>query len=126
MSYYGKTVCQGLRMLSFQISVNGEPLCTVSSEHVVSAISTLKGKATVGGAEPPQLNISGMTGPNTHVTWSERALTRGDKILIEVVDVPASALTPPSEVRELDPDFVESQQRAYYERVKAQYEPTSS
>lgn len=113
-------------MLSFQISVNGEQLCIVSSEHVVTVISTLKGESTVGGVEPPQLNIGGMTGPDTHVTWSEQSLTLGDQILIEVVDVSASALTSPSEVKELAPDFVESQQRAYYERLKAQYEPTSS
>ncbi|MEO0645133.1 MAG: hypothetical protein AAFZ17_03090 [Cyanobacteria bacterium J06650_10] len=109
-------------MLAFQISVNSQRLCTVSSSHVVSVIALLKGDATVGGAEAPALSVSGMTRPDTHASWVNQELSAGDEITLEVVEVPESSLTAPTSVTQDAPDVIEKQQRAYYERLKAQYE----
>lgn len=113
-------------MLAFRVTINGQSICTASSDSVVSAISTLKGAATVGGSAPPDFQVGGITAPHTHATWYKGELAVGDKIEIEVVDVPASALTAPVEVREMTPELVETEQRAYYERLTRQYEPASA
>ena len=110
-------------MLAFRIEINGQPVCTASSEGVATAIATIKGEQCVGGAAPPELNISaGTIDPEIHATWLNQSLAVGDLITIEVVDVAASVLTKANTVRELNPDFVETERRAYYERLKVKYE----
>ncbi|MEM6866826.1 MAG: hypothetical protein AAF528_00380 [Cyanobacteria bacterium P01_C01_bin.121] len=110
-------------MLAFQISVNGQQRCVVSSEQVVSVISTIKGEQTVGGAEPPSLDVSGMTRPLNYAIWLRESLTLGDTVTIELVEVSPSAVAAPIEVRGDMPEQVERERRAYYERLKAEYEP---
>ena len=113
-------------MLAFQISVNGQHRCIVSSEQVASVISTIKGEQTVGGADPPSLDVSGMTSPSNYVVWIRESLSLGDTVTIELVEVSPSEVNAPIEVREDMPEQVERERRAYYERLKAEYEPTST
>ncbi|MEL6493021.1 MAG: hypothetical protein AAFQ95_23975 [Cyanobacteria bacterium J06621_3] len=110
-------------MLAFRVVVNGQIQCTVGSDSVANVIAGLQGEKT-GGAEPPRFDVAGMTDASTHVYWHQQTLAVGDTIQIEVVDVPASSISAPIKIRTDIPDMVEREKRAYYERLKAQYEPS--
>lgn len=110
-------------MLAFRVLINGDPVCTASSDSVVSVVSTLKGAATEGGAAPPDLHVAGMTDTNTYAQWAQQPLAAGDSVTIEVIEVSAGEVSEPIEVQAECADLVEAQRRAYYETLKAEYEP---
>ena len=90
-------------MLGFKVTLNGEVVCIATSDNVASVIATIKGSQAMLGKAPPLLNVNGITAPYTHTTWLRSEVHLGDLITIEVVDVPASAITTPVEVREMKP-----------------------
>ena len=90
-------------MLGFKVAVNGEVVCTATSDNVASVIATIKGSQAMLGQEPPLLNVNGITAPYTHTTWLKSEVELGDLITIEVVDIPASATTAPIEVKKMKP-----------------------
>ena len=90
-------------MLGFRIAINGEVVCIATSDNVASVIATIKGTQAMCGKEPPLLNVNGITAPYTHTTWLKSTVKPGDRIIIEVVDVPATATSAPIEVRKMKP-----------------------
>ena len=90
-------------MLGFKVAVNGAVVCTATSDNVASVITTIKGSQAMLGAEPPLLNVNGITAPYTHTTWLKREVSLGDRITIEVVDIAPAATSTPVEIRKTKP-----------------------
>ena len=73
-------------MLAFEVSVNGNKLCTVGTDNalVVSTIlSWTKCKGSVN------FHVGGVVGDGTqdHFDWKTPRVTTGDEVLIRLVDV---------------------------------------
>lgn len=109
-------------MIAFQVVINGKAAYTVSSQSVANVMATIRGDSTISGKQPPMLDIGSLTEEHAHITWSRQALEVGDQITINVVDVPASEITEPVAVRQIDPELIEQEQRTHYEQLKKQYE----
>ncbi len=121
-------------MLAFEVSINGERACLagVGEFGIVSTIVTWvrrigdpPGPDGTPVAEP-YIYVGGRT-LDASVKWiPKQVFAVGDSILIRIVDVPE--VDPPRTsipfTEDESPEARERQQRAYYEHLKAMYEPT--
>jgi hypothetical protein len=104
----------------------------VGRDGVLSAIVNwvkLTGKAaeTAHGFRQPgeeaRLQVGGLR-KNTHLSWAERQLEVGDRV--SVVLARSGAADTPERQRRRDPRQEKRMQRAYYLRLKKQFEPPGS
>lgn len=121
-------------MIAFEIWVNGEHICTAGIQQFgsVSAITTwakridsTSDKLTEGEHEEElDLNVAGLTydseGNNVFLKWINRTLEVGDEINLKIVQT--SEVDKPISKEIEQADFIEEQQRKYYEKLKQKYE----
>jgi predicted RNA-binding protein with RPS1 domain len=121
-------------MIGFEIWLNGEHICTAGIEQFgcVSAITTwakridfTSDKLTEGEHEEElDLNVAGLTydceGNHVYLKWINRTLEVGDEINIKIVQT--SEVDKPISQEIEQADFIEEQQRKYYEKLKQKYE----
>lgn len=109
--------------LCFEITINGgSPVVAgVDGISVLSACLTF-----VSSGHDLELRVGGLIShgrhDNEHLEWIATALRTGDGVLIRVIDG-AIPDDPVSRKRD-DPAASERAERAYYEQLKARYEPT--
>ncbi len=84
-------------MLAFEIHVNGKRICTagIGEPGVLSAILNWVGSEPRKGErkadEFASIRVGGLiSSTEEHVTWARRALRRGDKVVIRVVETERS------------------------------------
>jgi hypothetical protein len=110
-------------MIGFEVSLNGKRLFTASTGEtgVLTAAVTWVLRTAAGVKEPSdvRLEIGGLAN-DTHMRWaSPRKLAIGDEVLVRVVET--SQADPPARIERDGPGFVESEERKYYEKLKAKY-----
>ena len=121
-------------MTVLDVYLNDRKLCRagVGRDGVLTAIVNwvkLTGEATGGlhGPWPPgqeaRLQVAGLR-KNTHMAWAERSLEVGDRV--SVVLARSDAADPPVRQQRRDPKQEKRMQRAYYLRLKKQFEPPGS
>jgi hypothetical protein len=71
--------------------------------------------------EETRLHVGGLR-KDTHLSWVERHLDIGDRV--SIVMVKSGAADPPAHQKRRDPKAEAKQQRAYYQRLKQQFEPS--
>lgn len=84
-------------MLAFQVSINGETTCIVSSNDVVSVDALLHGEHFPN--DDISLAIGGTVqenGRRFHASWLKQPLSLGDTVTLEVVSVDQNSLSPPT------------------------------
>lgn len=113
-------------MIAFEIWLNGEHICTAGVEQKgsLNAITTWAKRTDSISEEELKFYVGGLVcdseDNNVFFKWIDRNLEVGDEINIKIVQ--ASEVDKPiSEKRELA-NFVEEQQRRYYEKLKQKYE----
>jgi len=113
-------------MIAFQVSLNGERLCTagVGDKGVLSAIVTWVLRTADGVPSPSELSLSvGGLAADAHLEWpAPRHLAVGDEVTVRIVE--AAEADPPARERRDDPAFVAAQERKYFEHLKAKYGDT--
>jgi len=108
-------------MLCFKVQVNSEQQVVAGSAElsVLTAIVTFSAERQELSLELAGL-ISKSPSDTEHISWIERSLSPGDRLVLEVVEsVVADA---PTSSRRDDPKLVESERRRYYEFLKREYE----
>ena len=121
-------------MTVLDVYINDRKLCRagVGRDGVLSAIINwvkLTGVAagTMHGRMPPgaeaQLHVGGLR-KDTHLSWVERTLEVGDRV--SVVLAKSGAADRPERRRKRDPRQEKRMQRAYYLRLKKEFEPPGS
>ena len=111
-------------MLSFEVSLNGQPLCTagVGDAGVLTAIvsAVLRGAGSGAGETELTLSVGGLAA-GEHRWWpGAEVLAVGDEVVIRVVE--SAAPDAPARVQRADPAGDAVRERAYYERLRAKYE----
>lgn len=121
-------------MIAFEVTANGEKICTagVGQRGVLTAILSWVGreapsKSPDSEQESPveelKLQVGGLTGNakdgRERVTWMAGDLRPGDVITINVVET-ETADEPRVRKRD-DPDQIEKDRRAYYEQLRKEY-----
>ena len=118
-------------MTVLDVSVNDRKVCRagVGRDGVLSAIVNwvkLTGEAAATArrlerpSEETRLHVGGLRN-DTHLSWAERHLKVGDRV--SVVVAKSGAADPPVRRKRRDPKQEERQLRAYYLRLKEQFEP---
>jgi hypothetical protein len=115
-------------MRAFQVSLNGEKLCTagVGEDGVLTTIVTWvgptrnrarKGRRTSRSEdEDLDLRVGGLINPNReHVSWHECSLRVGDEVQIQIVD--RASVDRPSQRRKIDPAQETREKKAYVRRI---------
>lgn len=119
-------------MIAFEIQLNNEPLCTAGIEQagVLTVIATWVRRTPLDSTELTEiereaelsLNVGGRTnsdGTNVNLKWIERVLQVGDEICIKVAQT--SQVDKPFRSERENPNFIELQERQYYEQLKRKY-----
>lgn len=122
-------------MIAFEISVDGEKLCTagVSDLGVTSVLASwvrraarnaASGEPIPGGFEEElRLEVGGLThdpdGAAVQLKWLQEPLHVGQRITLAVVET--NQVDPPRSRNREDPQWVERKKREYYERSKREY-----
>jgi hypothetical protein len=104
-------------MIGFEISLNGQPLCTAGAGDlgVVTAIVS-----SVAKRKELALEIGGLA-DDAHLEWpAPRSLAVGDEVRIRIVETDHP--DPPVTTKRDDVKLVEEGERRYYERLKRKYE----
>ncbi|MEM6751559.1 MAG: hypothetical protein AAF630_01005 [Cyanobacteria bacterium P01_C01_bin.38] len=121
-------------MIGFEIWLNGEHICTAGIEQFgsvsaitnwVKRIDSTSDKLTGGEqSEELNLNVAELTydseGNNFYLRWINSTLEVGDEINIKIVQT--SEVDKPISQELEQADFIEEQQRKYYEKLKQKYE----
>jgi hypothetical protein len=119
-------------MLAFEVSVNGKRVCTagMGDYGVLTSILTWvrrRPAESLNGArieEELTFEVSALESrkpnPGEHLKWLSEALHVGDSVSIRIVEVDTA--DPPVERSRQDVDAIERSRRAYYERLKREYE----
>jgi len=113
-------------MIAFEVSINGEYICTAGVEQIgsLSAITTWAKRSNPTSDEELRFHLGGLVcdskGNNIYLKWIDRNLQAGDEINIKIVQV-SQVDKPISEKRE-EAGFIEEQERRYYEKLKQKYE----
>ena len=107
--------------LGFQIQVNDEAPIRAGDAHI-SVLSAIV--SYVIARNELELSVGGLIAsesqPKENVSWLERELEIGDRIVLTIVD--AHELDAPVSRTQEDPQLREQQERRYYERLKARFE----
>lgn len=127
-------------MIAFEVSMDGQKQCTagVSDVGVASVTASWVRRASrdptsgqpIPGSfeEELTLDVGGLThdpdGASVHVRWLQQPLKLGQQITLAIVETEEA--DPPQTRQREDPTWVKQRQREYYERLKREYEPTSS
>jgi hypothetical protein len=121
-------------MTAFKIWLNGEHICTAGIEQFGSVnaiftwakrIDSTSDKLT-GGEHEEELdfNVAGLAydsqGNHVYLKWINSSLEVGDEINIKIVQT--SEVDKPISQEIEQADFIEEQQRKYYEKLKQKYE----
>ncbi len=116
----------GKSVIAFQISINGEHVCTagVGDLGVLSAILTWvrrsPEKSRNGKSFEEELTIEvGGLSEGVSSRWLSRTLSVGDVIGVKVVSV--RAVDNPASIQREDPRLVEKSERRYLESLKQKY-----
>ena len=119
-------------MVAFEVSVNGKRVCTagMGDYGVLTSILTWVGRRPAeslngaGTEEELTLEVSALESrspnPGEHLKWLSETLRVGDSVSIRIAEVDTA--DPPVERGRQDVDAVERARRAYYERLKREYE----
>jgi len=110
-------------MIGFEVTLNGKRLCTAATGDtgVLTAIVTWVLRDVEGVKEPSDLRLEvGGLANGVHLHWPSPKLAVGDEVLVRVVETKQA--DPPTRVDRDDRAFVASEERKYYERLKAKYE----
>ena len=113
-------------MICFDVYRNGEKLCRAGKEELTVLTAHVDFVETIHtGDEKLTLHVGGLyetgSGGNAHPRWVERmALNEGDEITFRIVRSD-TADAPVSETIDT-PEWIEEQERKYYEHVKAKFE----
>ena len=121
-------------MICFEITINGEKICTAGIEHEYGVLSSIltwvnrnktqAGKSTEDSEEELFLDVGGLIthGDNDHgnLKWVKRKIKPGDEIAIRVIE--SDSCSQPSSRTKQDPEFLDKQKRKYYEKLKEEYE----
>ena len=107
--------------LGFHVQVNDDAPIRAGGESI-SVLSAII--SHIAARNELELSLGGLvafeSAPREHVTWLERKLTPGDRIVVTIVD--AGDFDPPSRRTQEDPGLKERQERRYYEHLKARFE----
>ena len=107
--------------LCFEISVNDSPPVLAGLEGIDVLVAAL---TFVAAHDELELRAGGLVSrgrhDNEHLEWIERALKRGDRVSIRIVEA-AQPSAPVSRRRE-NPDESEQRERAYYDKLRKRYE----
>lgn len=115
-------------MICFEVTINGKKVCTAGIEGigVLTAIFDFARRKKDGEEivqEGPHLKIGGLNchGKNDdeNLDWVKRHLSVGDEVSIRIID--SLQIDQPKTRKRSDPEFVEKQQRKYYEKLKREY-----
>lgn len=118
----------GEAVIAFQVSVNGEIVCTAGIENfgVVSAILTWvrrrpeQARDGVDIEEELTVEVGGLDTrdplASEHLKWLGRSLAVGDSVTVRIVDV--VQIDQPETRQRDDPDDVKRAKRRYVERLK--------
>ena len=113
-------------MIGFEVSLNGKRLCTAAAgeKGVLTAMVSWVLRTAEGVTQPSELRLEvGGLADDAHLRWpSPRKLDVGDEVVVKIVET--TRPDPPARVERDDRTFVEAEERKYYERLKAKYEPT--
>ncbi|MGB3639780.1 MAG: hypothetical protein WBA07_01510 [Rivularia sp. (in: cyanobacteria)] len=114
-------------MTAFEIRLNGEYICTAGVEQKgsLSAITSWLKRTDGTSEEEMKLNVGGLTedseGNNIFLKWIiDRSLEVGDELNIKIVQ--ASEVDKPISEKREEANFIEEQQRRYYEKLKQKFE----
>ena len=121
-------------MICFEITINGEKICTAGIEQEYGVISSIltwvkRKKAPAEtcsevSEEELFLDVGGLIthGNNNHenLKWLKREIEAGDEITIRVIE--SDSCTQSSSRTKQDPDFLEKEKRKYYKKLKKEYE----
>lgn len=126
---------RGVRMIAFEISIDGQKKCTagVSGVGVASVIANWVRRAsrdpTSGQPIPDHfeeeltLDVGGLShdpdGASVHVRWLQQPLKLGQQITLTIVETEEADL-PQTRDRE-DPIRAAQRKREYYERLRREY-----
>jgi hypothetical protein len=112
-------------MIGFDVFMNGDRLYTagVGNVGVMTACVTWVLRTAPGAISPSELtlDVGGMSREAHHRWPAPRQLKLGDEVMVRVVET-AHPDHPASTKRD-DPALVEREERKYYRRLKAKYEP---
>ena len=120
-------------MLGLHVFLNGRRLCRagVRDDGVLSAMvawapdQTLAPRARQASKKRvAHLEVGGLhhpkPGEDAFPKWIERALRVGDRVTVRVVE--GEPADPPAHVEVLKHDWIATQERAYYERMKKRFD----
>ena len=123
-------------MIAFEVSIDGRKQCTagVSGEGVTSlVVSWVRRPSRDPVSEMPVpgefeeelcLDVGGLAhdpdGAPVHVRWLEQPVTVGQRISLTIVE--AEKADPPQTSKREDPNLSAQRRRAYYERLKREFE----
>ena len=114
-------------MIAIEVTINDEPAFVAGIEHLsaVSAILTTAlrdAKDGLGAQRETTFHVDGLHAETEERrSWVRRELTLGDRITMQIVNVPHAS--EPVSIEKVDPDFLEKQRRRHYEALKRKYEP---
>jgi hypothetical protein len=108
--------------VAFHVQLNDETPVRAGDD----AASVLTALVTyVASRQEIELRIGGLlqsqSSGKEHVDWLQRALRVGDRIVLTVAD--SREVDPPAQRTREDPEFTETMEREYYQRLKARFEP---
>ena len=107
--------------VGFQVQINDEAPIRAGDEHI-SVLSAIL--SYVSARNELELSVGGLIAsealPIENVSWLDRDLEIGDRIVLTIVD--AHELDAPVSRTQEDPALREQQERRYYERLKARFE----
>lgn len=111
-------------MLAFRVIINGKEVCIAGTEGATSLSAIAHGARLPEVEQAVSLMVDGTIEPSVTGSWLNQSLSAGDTVQIEVVDVPASEISAPARTTTFSPDVVAQQEEAYYQRMKAEREPS--
>jgi len=123
-------------MICFEASINGRKVCVagVGATGVLTAILSWVNRERFDGDEKYDaktnrveelfFSVGGLTdhgNDNVHLKWlQDEELKPGDEVRIRIVE--RECCDPPIDARTDTADYIEKSKRAYYERLKQEYE----
>ena len=113
-------------MLCFEISVNGEKLCTAGVGEsgvltsILSWVQAQPEKSQEGIREEKlYLSASGLK-DDEHSEWLRQKVKVGDEVTLRIIE--ATMPDEPQRTYRIDPETEKQQRRDYYERCKREFE----
>ena len=112
-------------MICLDVYLNGEKLCRAGREDLVVLNAMLNWVIPHGELEEMNLEVGGLArhelDGNTHLRWTDdKNVSIGDEITLRFVD--ADTADKPVYEKTEPREWIEEQQRKYYEQMKAKYE----